>query len=512
MRAAVGLYDDHRHPEFRRLGDGSGPQDLSEWRYPLSRDYDKVLYSSAWRRMRGVTQVAPLTDGIVRGHDRSLHSLKVAQIGLRLAEYICVDPDRKGYKSSGLREMPLPRAVEVAGMVHDLGHPPFGHVAEKELQACLEEYAPTPPWREAEGSDDFHSRAQKNPWHLSDSFEGNAQTFRILTRIASKSPAPAKGGATRSKRGLDLTVATLAASVKYPWRRLQAKEVLTARGDWNEEHAEYYEKKWGVYNDDALTWHEVVQLRKAPGDTYSVNADLMDMADDVTYAVHDVHDYFRTGLIPLHEIGMGLSGHGNATYQKFRTAATTSLATKPEVDYEDGIFDEALDWLRARTFPRDVYTDSEADRGLLHQFESEIVREAQSSVVVVDGRPRFEPKVQMAIEFLKELTWYYVINDPRLAASQQGQRLIVRNLHAWLCEWAFECYNKNSAKASRNRRRLPPRFSALLGINAKRGALSRSSVSRASVDYIAGLTDAEAVSLHHHLGGTGSVVAPVAWM
>ena len=230
------------------------------WRTPQQREMDGILYSSAWRRLRGVTQVMPITGGVSKSHDRLTHSLKVAQVGMRFAQYL-------RFTDAANSEMIIPEAVYVAGMAHDLGHPPFGHIAENELQRILTH--------------------KDYKWRLEDSFEGNAQSFRILTRLAKKRSEPPGGG-------LGLSAESLAACTKYPWAYGQAKAVLGE--DAYNKNPNYFDRKWGYYDSDQKAWQRVLDANLYAGSVYSPNAKLMDIADDVTFAIHDILDYFRRHL------------------------------------------------------------------------------------------------------------------------------------------------------------------------------------------------------------------------
>lgn len=154
-------------------------------RSQFQRDRDRILYTPAFRRLAGVTQV--VHSNTERGyHNRLAHSLKVAQVGRRLAEHlICTTEDSVVSDAGGLS----PDVVESACLAHDLGHPPFGHAAEEAIQEQLEDKRTIPA-----------------------SFEGNPQSFRIVNNVSihRSEYGPDHGG-------LDLTYATLNAMQKYPW-------------------------------------------------------------------------------------------------------------------------------------------------------------------------------------------------------------------------------------------------------------------------------------------------------
>jgi dGTPase len=175
------------------------PQDQ---RTPGQRDRDRIMNTSAFRRLAGVTQVVSAAEGHVF-HNRLTHSLEVAQIGRRIAERL-LDKERGVANQIGGID---PEIVEGAALAHDLGHPPFGHIAEQELDALL--------IREG----------------VSDGFEGNPQTFRVLTRLSVRSV---------DFVGLNLTRASHDAVMKYPWALDPA--------------APEKNRKWGYYSLESVTF------------------------------------------------------------------------------------------------------------------------------------------------------------------------------------------------------------------------------------------------------------------
>lgn len=246
----------------RQFADKGGTAARS-YRSRAQRDRDRVLYSSAFQRLAYVTQVTAPEAGHAF-HNRLSHSLKVAQVGRRNAERLrrLATTGELTNAAAALAATLEPEAVEASCLAHDLGHPPFGHVSEKAL----------------------HAAAQATLGKDVDGFEGNSQSFRIVTRLAVR---------VGDVPGLDLTRRTLNGLLKYPW-------------GFSDDPASKANRKWGYYDGDGDAFRFARPGPDAsPGDPEArcLEAEIMDWADDLTYAVHDLDDFFRAGLIPLDRLG-----------------------------------------------------------------------------------------------------------------------------------------------------------------------------------------------------------------
>ncbi len=430
----------------------------ADQRPPFHRDRDRVLYCSHYRRLAGVTQIVRTGESDVF-HTRLTHSMKVAQIGRRLAE------TRVAQQKSLCEELGVhPEVVEAACLAHDLGHPPFGHVGETTLHSLLAKESEKKKKKAKEGSADLQPDG-------ADSYEGNAQAFRVVTKLAARFDYV---------DGLDLTRATLAAVLKYPWIR-----DTTVRKK---------KEKWGAY----LSEEEDFEFAREflPADVKSPEAELMDWADDIAYSVHDLEDFHRCRGIPWHLISIDEAEQARLVDSAVKRWFNAPPDARPRLA-------QALGRLLSvfRTAPDIVgvpYDGSRDQRSQLRHLTSLLIGRYVEAITLRDPTredPRFvsvDPLRHDEVLVLKEFTRLYVIENPSLAAQQRGHRRVIEDL--------FEDLMKDLEKGPRY---FPTRWRHLLedGVPGP----------RAVADCISGLTEAEALAFHGRLRGyaSGSVLDPI---
>lgn len=363
------LYDDHARE--RIVAEPPKRVDAPE-RRPFERDRARVVHAASFRRLAAKTQVVdPQSDDFVR--NRLTHSLEVAQIARDLSRALGTHPD----------------IAETAALAHDLGHPPFGHNGERALHGLAAACG---------------------------GFEGNAQTLRLLTRLEAKST-----DAAGASVGLNLTRATLDACTKYPWPAADAPPA----GGVHADGASVAGTKFGVYEDDlpAFSW-----LRSGAPDRHRcVEAQVMDLADDVAYSVHDVEDGTVAGTIDLTRID-------NAAVWETVRAWYDPSATDDELDLVLKRLREIDSW------PTTPYDGSRRALAALKNLTSDLIGRfcgavQQATFATAEGsfaRYRADLVVprptRLEIMVLKGMAAHYVMQDPGRVALQERQRTLLAEL------------------------------------------------------------------------------------
>jgi dGTPase len=244
------------------------------------QDHDRIVFSAPFRRLANKTQVQPLYEND-HVHHRLIHSIEVSSVGrslaMRIGQWLA---EQKAIEPTRMHD--LADIIQAACVAHDIGNPPFGHSGEDAMGSWFAEYF-------AQG----RGPLAQLPEHLQlqfNAFEGNAQGFRILTRLEMY----------RGEGGMRLTKATLGAFTKYP---VTAADRVGLPKDY------IGVKKFGIFNSDLPSFTEVAQgvglLEQDRHWSRHPLVFLMEAADDITYNIVDLEDAFTTGELThdaVHEI------------------------------------------------------------------------------------------------------------------------------------------------------------------------------------------------------------------
>jgi dGTPase len=376
-------YDRHatarwaEEPPKRAGGGGTG-------RGPFVRDRARVLHSSALRRLAAKTQVVAVGSGDFP-RTRLTHSLECAQIGREMGAAIGCDPD----------------LVDAACLAHDLGHPPFGHNGESALAELAADCG---------------------------GFEGNAQSLRLITRLEAKVPGA----------GLNLTRATLDATLKYPWigppvsspsSTASVSSALSADAP-DEAAAGRPPGKYGAYADDASIFSWI--RADAPPSRPSLEAQVMDWADDVAYSVHDLEDGLHAGLVTMDQLR-------DPAEQLAVASLTLTSYCKPGSTSVDELTAAFVGLLALDCWPSH-FDGSLASSAAVKHLTSELIGRlcgAAEHATRPTGREplsRYDADLVVPLQqrlecaLLKGVTAYYVMSRSGVAAAQAREREVIYEL------------------------------------------------------------------------------------
>jgi dGTPase len=245
------------------------------FRTEYERDYSRVLYSNAFRRLHDKTQVFPMPDND-HVHSRLTHSLEVADVGRTLGTKVGHIIIRK-HNLKNITPADIGYIVSAACLAHDIGNPPFGHSGEDAFSAYFKD----------RGSQRFIKDIDEILLKDLRAFEGNAQGFRILCRTSDR----------YENGGLQLTLPTLASFTKYP----QTSDCI------DKECGDVSRKKFGFCHADSPFYETIASelklIRRSEMTSWCRHplAFLTEAADDICYHILDLEDGFILGIIPLEE-------------------------------------------------------------------------------------------------------------------------------------------------------------------------------------------------------------------
>lgn len=394
------------------------PTSPLEARDPFERDYGRIVHSAAFRRLQGKTQVIGSEAGDLH-RTRLTHSMEVAQIARGIVIYLNTHDPLLGYDFS--LDVSL---LEASALAHDLGHPPFGHHGEQSLHTCMLKYG---------------------------GFEGNAQSFRILTRIDGNKVV-----------GLNLTRALLLSIVKYPISINEAR---------NRKPHKSVPPKANVYDVDKEAFDWMLEPFSKEEKIYYTETELLDdgykktihkswecsileLADDIAYATHDLEDAINLGFISTAKV-------------------LEILSAVPDLQIHE---------LRNEHFKYDL---KQLISTLISYFVFGVERKENN---LQTNSPRLKYRVELIperyqlLKQLKQLVIEEVVNSQSVQTMAWKGRFIVKQL--------FE--------AMMNEPNLLPANDRI----KQSSGISTLDVARVVCDYIAGMTDSYAMKVYQQLFGT----------
>jgi len=424
------------------------PASPRDHRHATERDRDRILHSSAFRRLQGKTQVFGIGQADFY-RTRLTHSFEAAQIARAIAQNLL-------FEHSPLKRCLVPELAEAAALAHDLGHPPFGHAGEQTLDACMREV----------------SRHARLTGKKGLRFEGNAQTFHILVAAEPKSP---------SYPGLNLTRATLAGVLKYPYEQDVKNDKFIFASDLPS-------ARWALENGGAILKARNKAGKRVP--RTSIACQILDWADDCAYSVHDVEDALQAQFLhPGDLVEARFARRVLAHYAETREDEETPKLSLQDV--RDRLFD-----LARRILPSDRGDERAERKAAMRNMLNDLITSVSVESCGGCSRSDFSWRLIVPDEarilsvLCKSVIWEAVITDPRVAAMSTKGREILRDLFQLLME---EVLKKKSVA-------LFPRYYRPIIEECLGGG--QMEAGRAVCNFLALLTDMDALRLHALLRGS----------
>lgn len=444
-----------------RYGIQKGKNDI---RTEYERDWDRIIFSSAFRRLQNKTQVFPLPEEVFV-HNRLTHSLEVASVGRSLGKIIGKkialleeikddDTARPFYRNS------LKNVIASACLAHDLGNPAFGHSGEEAISKYFKK-------RDTIKEEDiaFKKQFSTEEWKDLTTFEGNANALRILT-------FQQKG---RVKGGFRLTYSTLGSILKYPCESVSSNKKILHR------------KKYGYFKIDEDVFLDIakelnlVKDKIESGISYKRHpfVFLVEAADDICYNIIDFEDAHRLGIL---------------SYKEVKNSFLKIIETNPKDDIEwvkkqaKSLKDdpnESIAYLRAKAINTLIYKTADA-----FWENREGILDGDYDISLIDSIPELE-SIMKKIENVSIKKIYNAKKVVQLEIA--GFRIMSALVEDFVTSALTE---KESRDKEQNK---------ILGLLPKQFSFEESSSPYEKVmhiiDFIAGMTDLYALKLYRKLRG-----------
>ncbi len=413
-------------------------------RSEFQRDYDRIIFSSPFRRLQNKTQVFPLP-GSVFVHNRLTHSLEVASVGRSLGNLVFTRIKNR----LSIQEQPLVREIDTvvatACLAHDLGNPPFGHSGEKAVSQFF---------ISGIGKEIVDKVTEAEYADLT-SFEGNANLIRLLTHQF----------AGRRRGGYALTYASLGAMIKYPW-------ASTLAGN---------KKKYGYFQSESDTFASIMHLLGIPPiDSESRFARhplvyLVEAADDICYLVMDLEDSFKLKIVSyekIEELFKGLFSENDALMlRKIENTLPQVTDINERVAFLRAMAINKLTQAAARVFENHYVEIMEGN------FDSKLFK-------------HFDNDTRAGLEVCETFSRRHIYNNPQVVRIEISGYNVINALLQEFYKSIMEPHDDYSQK-----------ILSLMPAQYHLGSSSAYLKARSVVDFVSGMTDVFAVDLYKMIKG-----------
>lgn len=415
----------------------------------FQQDYDRLVFSSPFRRLKDKTQVYSLAkNDYIR--TRLTHSIEVSCVGRSLGTIVGYEIlDKYKDELKHLSASDFGSIVSAACLAHDIGNPPFGHAGENAIGSGFKK------WENI--AKEQLNEQEKTDFEL---FEGNAQGFRILTRIE----MPDRQG------GMQLTYPTLSAFTKYPRESKIPDDILNG---YNGKSI----KKYGFFQSEKTLFTEVAETiglirRHSEYSWWSRHplAFLVEAADDICYRIIDLEDGYRMGFIPF-----------NITKELLNSIAEIS---DEKINKNAGGNEEKVKYLRAVAINKLV---NEVAKIFL-EYESEILKGQ------FDQELLSKSCHQEILKKIEDETKKRVFIAPEVISVQIAGYEVLGHLLAELADAVVEDQSVQTGKSHLLISMLPEKYRPIPNEQAYRRIIK-------IIDYISGMTDSYATTLFQTLKG-----------
>lgn len=433
---------------LQRLSKETGKKRRLDKRSPFQRDKARVLHSAAFRRLQSKTQIH--NNGLSDFYrTRLTHSLEVAQIGTGIVSHLAaIHPEF-------IPLLPSKSLVETICLSHDIGHPPFGHGGETALNYMMIQ----------DGG-----------------FEGNGQTFRILTQLEPYTEFNGMNLTRRSLLGLLKYPACLSQiSAPYPkdtsrsFRELKTEEWMPGKGIYDHDESYLNAVLAPLCESDRLLFNALREKKAGEKGHHktrfkSFDCSIMEIADDIAYGIHDLEDAIAMGIV------------SKALWQE---KVATQLA-----EINDFCLGDQLTELTNDLFSTQHFKRKDAIGALVNALITSIKIEVIDSRFIeplIAYNALLEPAMFKVLEILKGFVLNYVIKSPDLQILEYRGQQIVMEL--------FEAFNAG-----------PLRFLPEQVKQVYKAQTDSSRQKRVIADYISSLTDNHALRLHASLFSSNQTI------